>query len=129
MRLEVDGRHGNVPIPCQRESEIVKYVNGHVSYSIPPTAEVHGAVGTASEHVGPPEMSKPRNLGLVRRVRVRQSLIFCWRAPCSLLSPCWLLWQQVWPAQLLQEEGRTWMHGLSAAFKRIWGLQLLIAGP
>lgn len=86
MSLEVDGRHGNVPIPCRRESEIVKYVNGHVSYSIPPTAEVHGAVGTASEHVGPPEMSKPRNLGLIRRVQVRQSLIFCWTALFALVS-------------------------------------------
>lgn len=105
MSLEVDGRHGNVPIPCQRESEIVKYVNGHVSYSIPPTTEVHGAVGTASENVGPPAMSKPRNLGLIRRVRVRQSLIFCWSALFALVSVLAIVAAGV-PAQLLQKEGR-----------------------
>ena len=86
MSLEVDGRYGNVPTPCQRESESFKYFNGDPSYSIPPTAEVHDAVGTASEHVGPPEMSKPTNLGLGRRVRMRKGLIFCWSALFALVS-------------------------------------------
>ena len=86
MSLEVDGRHGNFPVPCQRESEGFKYVNTHISCSTPPTAEVHDAVGTASEHVEPLEMSKSRNLGLGRRVRVRQSPIFCWSALFALVS-------------------------------------------
>ena len=78
MSLEVDGRHGNVPMSHQREIEGFKQVNGDISYNIPPTAEVHDAVGTASEYVGPLKISKPRYLGLGRRVRVRQGLIFCW---------------------------------------------------
>ena len=78
MSLEVDTRHGDVPIIYQSENEGFRQVNGDVSYNIRPTAEVPDAVGTASEYVGPLKISKPRYLGLGRRVRVRQGLIFCW---------------------------------------------------
>ena len=85
MSLEVDGRHGSVPIMHQREAEGFKQVTGDVSYNIRRTAEVHDAVGTAGGYVGPLKTSKSRNLGLGRRVRVPQGLIFCWGVLSALV--------------------------------------------
>ena len=86
MSLEVDGRHGNVPVLYQRESEGFKQITGDIPYNIPPTAEVHNAVDTTWENIGPPKLSKRRNLGLGRRVRVRQGLIFCWGVLFAIVS-------------------------------------------
>ena len=82
----MDDRHGNVPIPHQRESEGFMQVHGDGPHNIPPTAKVQDAVGTASEYIGPVKMLKPRNLGLGRRVRVRQGVIFCWGVLFALVS-------------------------------------------
>ena len=57
-----------------------------MGYNVAPTAEVPNVVGTASEHVRPLKMSKPRGLGLERRVRARQGLIFYYSALCALVS-------------------------------------------
>lgn len=130
MSLEVDTRHGNVPIWHRREIEGFKQVNGDRSYNIPPTAEVHDAVGTASEYFGPLKMSKPRDLGLERRVRVRQGLIFCWGVLFALVFVLAVVAAVVAGSIAARREKQieTWFSSNSSPCKGFIGFHLLTAG-
>ena len=131
MSLEVDTRHDNAPIPHQRDSQGFKQVYGDRSYNIQPTAEVRNAVGTASEYVGPLKISTPRNLGLGRRVPVRQGLILCWGVLFALVFVLAIVAAAVAGSIAARREKQieTWFSSSSSPCKGFMWFHLLTAGP
>ena len=88
MSLEVDGRPGTVPIPYPRQEESLKYMSAQTAFENLSNTQNPFTADTNTEPTQTQslQLSKPRDLGQGRRVRMRPSFIVFWSVMFALVS-------------------------------------------